>query len=351
MGSIPQDFSSSINNDNVYALRSGITFSEIEQICLDALKSYPKDWPNNHKYYNRVKVLMVMWDDSSHQDDSNDEEIIQRDLQTLFEHVYNYETVRLKLDIADPQTINALYASLWAETRDLEKNSLFIFYYGGPGSHEYLGDRRLAPVYRNQWYIVAKRQSDGLRRGFSFTQVRRELLDTAACDVLILMGCGYSVATGQTVQGKELIAAGGPSTTTLSNGQRFGKYLIGVLLEAYTKKVVLHTGQLYAELMQRYWQEGAGPGGKCMEHKPLHLNRSPEAKLPILLAPRDSAFLKSPSSWTNNNNAPMVRLSALIDQQAVAQDLTAQVEYLHHSGQPLTMRVLIYMKMPPECWY
>jgi hypothetical protein len=165
-----------------------------------------------------------------------------------------------------------MIADLHLILSDLQEDDLAIVYYIGHGES-----------HANEALLLCPTLATDEQPPVSFIRVRRETIDRAKADVLILLDCCY--ASGAAIgEGKELIAATAYGSTAYNGPKSFSSNLIQQIQHTATTKQILTTPQLYARLATKPFILDAN-GQPELASTPIHVQNYDTHRMPIYLAP------------------------------------------------------------------
>lgn len=282
--------------------RGPVTPSSLELV--EQLSEFKMQFPQlketSREYYNQVHVIHIHWDDD--EDQSFIPQIMKEiaALQSVFDK-YGYKTERLVLEAG--QAVGGVTTQLEDAIKKhlvrLAKNDLLIVHYSGHGAYKETASRDSRTGMTEWTYnfdifggIQVGEQDDGTpiydQEPVDFLQIRKQLLDKAEHDVLLLMDCCHAsgAACGPLVAGKEILAASSLNEPSHVGERSFTVNIAQILEEAHDKMHIMPTTQICARLHGNFWtQQSPGAELRKLGSQPVHVALSPDARTPIILAP------------------------------------------------------------------
>ncbi|EQB55288.1 hypothetical protein CGLO_04801 [Colletotrichum gloeosporioides Cg-14] len=279
-----------------------ITAQEFKPALEISLRNYYDAEHTQH--YNRVIVLTFCWDiDYSHRVRLGH---WTSQLGDTFQHLCGYQVLHTLIPAFAPNphgivsdvVRNTLYGT--PDQPWLGRDALMITYYVGHGRvMQAAPNDELSLFLHPSWpptvfdqppQPIGSYHSQDVPRVY-FTNIRRELIDGAEPDVLMLLDCPHAGGAGAIGPGKEIIAASVPDHLACVDGWRsFSACLIYHLRLAATNKHILTVPQLYSRLATNCFTFDVH-GEAELASMPIHIQQHCNTpRVPIYLGPILPAF-------------------------------------------------------------
>ncbi|KAK2736540.1 hypothetical protein CKAH01_07740 [Colletotrichum kahawae] len=300
-----------------------ITVQELKSALEISLRNYCDAEHTQH--YNRVVVLTFCWD-MDHDRRARVGHWTSQ-LGDTFQDLYGYEVLHTSIPAFAPNphgiVSDVMRDTLYGTPHQprLGRETLVIIYYVGhgrvmqtqaPGDEPALFLHPSWPptVFDQPPQLISSYHSQDVPR-VNFTSIRRELIDSAEPDVLMLLDCCHAGRAGTLGPGKDIIAASAPDHLACADSWRsFSACLIHHLQLAAANRHILTSPQLYARLATKCFTfdvHGETELASIPIHIQQHCNTS---RVPIYLGPistRTPAFC-----WYSGRVGPSMSQPAIV---------------------------------------